>query len=222
VVSTKQKLILLLPPKTGSSSLVRLFMDAGVEFDRPVKKVSYPVYHLLLSEIREVYALSYEQLNTFSYIQMTRNPYQRAVSSWLHQMELTGKRESLDAHLNRVSNYRNLLPDKLDEFYAHFYDNPEHKDNSFKRRNWGGARFYFQQSWWNDLNIPFQTFKLEEISESTDELAKYCGLQLPSLKKIKKNRSQQLQSINYFQEQTTIDLIKHLYRQDFEKYNYDF
>lgn len=221
MVSTRHKLILLLPPKTGSSSFVRLFLDAGVTFDRPVRQVSFPVYHLLLSEIQYIFALSDEQIQTYRCVQITRNPYRRAVSAWLHQMELTGTRETFDAHVKRVSENRHLLPHNPDKFYSSFYGDPDHKQRSFKKGNWGGMRFYFQQQWWNDLEVPLRAFKLEELSESTLELAEYCQIDLPKMKKIKKNMTWQFPGFNYYSNNETVTQIQQLYQTDFQTFSYD-
>lgn len=222
MVSKKNKIILLLPAKTASNSVVKAFTDAGVQWSKPVKEVSYPVYHLLLSEISYIFDINKENLNEYTIIQITRDPYDRMISAWQHQMEITGIRLPLRQFLKKLQSLKSLLPSESDLFYSLFYDKAEHKVNSFKRGNWGGLRFYFEQTWHNDLHLNVHYIKLDDIANNLPDLSKLTGLRIDNFPHIKVNKSVRLKDFNYYSSDEERDIVKTLYINDFEKLGYGF
>lgn len=222
MVSKNDKIILLLPPKTGSKSFSGAFADAGVTFSKPVRDVPYPVYHLLLSEICHIFDIPVSELPQYKIIQVTRDPYDRMVSAWQHQMEITGIRMGLSDFLQKLSVVKSFLPHDTDSFYSRFYDDPDHKMKSFMKGNWGGLRFYFEQIWWNDLNQSVHYFKLEDLKVDVSGLSGLTGREFKRFPHIKVNKSIRLDGFNYYAGDIETNLVKELYNKDFKGLGYEF
>ncbi|WP_035805709.1 sulfotransferase family 2 domain-containing protein [Lunatimonas lonarensis] len=118
------------------------------------RQLPFPHYHLTLSELMYVHGLTEKSLSSYRIVQVVRNPLNRFVSAWKHQERILGKTMALQALLEKLAMYKCLLPDKWEEFYRNFYEDPQHREKSFARGNWGGLRFYMDQVDWNDVNRP--------------------------------------------------------------------
>ena len=220
MVIEKEKIILLLPPKTASNSLRKLLIDSGFHFRPPLRKVDYPVYHLTLSEICHVYNIPINQLESYKIIQIIRNPYDRFISAWFHQMDILKTKISIDALIEKLNQHIHLLPNEIDAFYEKFYGSITHKEKSFTRGNWGGLRFYFNQTYWNDLNAKVNYFKLEDLTDDIDPLSKLINYQLVNLPKIKVNSSTRADFNSYFNKEQKKQ-IQELFKEDFKDLGYD-
>jgi len=187
IISKKHKIILITPPKTGTHSITQYLKNGGIETDTLPNLVDYPIYHLTLSEICKVWTISYDDLNDYKILQCVRNPYNRIVSAWLHQMSILNDKITFIELLNKVKSYKYLLPYNINEFYISFYGNIEHKHKSFKMGNWGGLRFYFEQNWFNDVGANIRYFKLEDLKNSTEELSEYLNIKILPFPHINKN-----------------------------------
>lgn len=220
MIIEKEKLILLLPPKTASNSLRKLLIDSGFRFRPPLRKVDYPIYHLTLSEICYVYNIPMDQLSNYKIIQIVRNPYDRFISAWFHQMDILNKEMSLDNLIDKLNQNIHLLPVETDSFYENFYGSIKHKEKSFAIGNWGGLRFYFSQTYWNDLNAKVYYFKLEELTKDISPLSKLINFQLTNLPKIKVNSSTRTNFENYLNENQKKQ-IQRLFSDDFKILNYE-
>jgi len=220
MIIEKEKIILLLPPKTASNSLRKLFQDSGFHFRPPLRKVDYPVYHLTLSEISYVYNIPIDQLTNYKIIQIVRNPYDRFISAWFHQMDILKTEINLNDLIKKLNQYIHLLPSQSDSFYENFYGSIKHKEKSFARGNWGGLRFYFNQTFWNDLNAKIYYFKLEELTKDISPLSKLINFQLTDLPKIKVNSSTRSNFELYLNENQKKQIQK-LFTDDFKKLNYE-
>jgi hypothetical protein len=221
MVIDKEKIILLLPPKTASNSFRKLLLDSGFRFRPPMREVNYPVYHLTLSEICYVYKIPTDQIGTYKIIQIVRNPYDRFVSAWFHQMDILKTKISLDDLIERLNLYKHLLPNQIDDFYNRFYGNTSHKEKSFARGNWGGLRFYFNQCDWNDLNAKIHYFKLENLTENINPLSELINFKLADLPKIKVNSSTREDFTLYYTEKQKKS-IEELFINDFKNLDYEF
>ena len=73
-----KKIIFLLPPKTGSSSLAKMIKDNGFEFEM-VKTQLHP----FLSEIIEYHKI--QNISEYKIYQLCRNPFDRIISSFYFQ-----------------------------------------------------------------------------------------------------------------------------------------
>ena len=221
MIIEKEKIILLLPPKTASNSLRKLLMDSGFYFRPPLRKVDYPIYHLTLSEICYVYNIPIDQLTNYKIIQIVRNPYDRFISAWFHQMDILKTKMSLDELTEKLSRFKHLLPNETDTFYEKFYGSLKHKENSFAKGNWGGLRFYFNQTNWNDVNATVHYFKLEELTEDISSLSELINFKLDDLPKIKVNSSTRADFNNYYTDDQKKQ-VQELFNDDFKDLDYEF
>jgi hypothetical protein len=223
IVSKKHKIILITPPKTGTHSITSYIENSGIESEVPVNLVNYPIYHLTLSEICEVYDISYDDLDDFKILQCVRDPYNRMISAWSHQMNILGNRIDFTQVLNNVKKNKYLLPNSIDEFYVSFYGGIEHKNKSFKAGNWGGLRFYFEQNWFNDINANIKYFKLEDLQKSTKELSEYLNIEMLEFPHINKNINDVPESkYKLFYSNTQKDMVSEMYSNDIKMFNYEF
>lgn len=221
MISTKSKIIMLLPPKTATHSVQNCLYTAGVVYGTPVRHPNHPVYHLTLSEITYVFGLSKDELSEYKILQVTRNPFDRLVSAWVHQKEIVKKELSLGELIARLEEYKGLLPDHADDFYVSFYGSIAHKHESFRHRHWGGLRFWMDQVSWKDVEAPVRYFKLEDLTTSTAELSEFLGMKLPDLPKIKVNSVARSADFRGYYDDTLKDRAYQLYRNDFRNLGYE-
>lgn len=222
IVSKRHRVILITPPKTGTHSITSYIKNSGIESETPVNLVNYPVYHLTLSEICKVYDISHSDLNHFKILQCVRDPYNRIVSAWLHQMAILNREIDFTQLLSNVRKNKHLLPDKVDKFYISFYGDIEHKNKSFKTGNWGGLRFYFEQNWFNDINADVKYFKLEDLQKSTKELSEYLNIKVLEFPHINKNtRGIPEYEYKLFYSNIQKDMVSEMYNNDIKMFNYE-
>ena len=221
IVSKTDKIILITPPKTGTHSITKYLKESISSESSPVIKVQYPVYHLTLSEICYVFNIKLEDLKNYKIIQCVRNPYARASSSYFHQIELKAMNLTFKQLLEKVKDLKYLLPYNLDEFYIKFYGDINYKYSCFINNHWGGARFYYEQSWFNDLKVDnVAYFKLEDLSINPEPLSSFLGIQNTKFPYINKNE----RSINYKEvyDTNSVAIVKELYYNDLKQFNYEF
>jgi hypothetical protein len=223
VISKKNKIILITPPKTGTHSINQYLKNGGIETDTPTNFVEYPIYHLTLSEICNVYNISNNDLSDYRILQCVRNPYNRMVSAWRHQMLILRQKTKFVELLNKVKNHKQLLPNNVDEFYKLFYGSIEHKHKSFQIGNWGGLRFWFEQNWFNDVNANVKYFKLENLKYSTEELSDYLHIKILKFPHINKNNNGIDESdYKLFYTDVETNLVNKMYINDIKLFDYEF
>lgn len=221
IVCKKNKIILITPPKTGTYSITRYLMDNDIYNSLPVNPSNYPIYHLTLSEICNVYDISDEELSNFKILQCVRNPYDRMVSAWLHQTRILNKNLSFYELICMVDENKYLLPNNIDEFYSSFYDDINYKKKSFIKGNWGGLRFYFEQAWFNDVKANVNYFKLENLKNSTAELSKFLGIETKEFPHINKNLERNI-DYNLYYDDKKKDMVTKMYKNDIKLFDYEF
>jgi hypothetical protein len=136
-------------------------------------------------------------------------------------MKIINMKLSFEEFLEKIKELKYLLPHNLDEFYINFYGDINHKYNSFKNNNWGGARFYYDQIWFNDLNVDnIKYFKLEDLSLDTTPLSTFLDIQTDVFPHINKNKI----SIDYktLYTESSISIVDVLYKNDLKYFNYEF
>jgi hypothetical protein len=221
-ISKKNKLIFLLPPKTGSTSLKWCLTSSKILCDSIIETPNHPTIHLLLSETLKAYNINIDELSQYKIIQITRNPYNRFVSAVYHQNIITKTPYTLSEYLEKLNKYLYLIPNNQDLFYKNFYGTILHKENNFKKNEWGGLRFWFKQEWWNDIGADINYFKLESITENLEELSEFINIKLSNFSYIRPGDSDRNNKYEkYFDEDTRINFEK-LYSSDIEKFNYKF
>lgn len=214
------KFIFLLPSKTGSSSLRSLFFSFDFKKRPDFRRLNFPHYHLTISEIAYVYGLDSGNLKRYKKIQIVRNPISRFVSAWKHQERILGDKIQIDDLLEKLLRFKSLLPHQWEEFYLKFYEDPQHKEKSFEKGNWGGLRFYMDQVDWNDLNLDVHYFKLEDLSNDITPLADLLQLPLQPLPMV--NIGKYNFEGNSSLTSTQKELIFKLFEKDFKKFDYGF
>ena len=221
-ISKKNKLIFLLPPKTGSTSLQSCLVSSNILCDSIIETPNHPTIHLLLSETLKAYNIKIDELNQYKIIQVIRNPYDRFVSAVYHQNIITKKNYTVSEYLEELNKYLHLLPNNQDLYYEKFYGTILHKEINFKKNEWGGLRFWFKQEWWNDIGADINYFKLESISKNLEELSEFINIKLVDFPYIRPGSSYRNNKYEkYFNETTRVDFEK-LYSSDIEKFNYEF
>jgi hypothetical protein len=214
VVSFKEKLIFLTPPKCSTYSLNKFLVDVNITLDEPINYPQHPFYHPTLKEITKAYNI--DKLEDYKIIQITRNPYDRFISSYIHEQNLLKKSLDLDYYISQVEQFKYLLPNNINEFYKSFYQTLEYRNFYYKENSWGGLRFYFEQNWWNDLNTNISFFKLEDI--------KYDSFNLCNLLKRNLISYPQINKLNYspiYLSKIQKEKIYNIFREDFKIFNYE-
>jgi hypothetical protein len=190
MVNKEKKVIVLMPPKTASNSIKHSFRESGNLFDKFKKSYSQPKLHLYLSELVEVFKI--EDLSEYKVIQIVRNPYDKYISSYFHQMKSVNKAKADIPFKNfDIYNFTIWLSDclKSDDFEKMFYGDNKFLKNAKKRGTWGGSRLYKNQTDWNDVEgIKTKYFKLEDISKDITPLNKYLGFDINPLPKVNVNK----------------------------------
>jgi hypothetical protein len=223
IVSKKNKIILITPPKTGTHSITQYLKNGGIENEIPNNFVNYPIYHLTLSEICNVYNISNNDLNNYKILQCVRNPYNRMVSAWRHQLIILNKKIKFMELLKKIKDHKHLLPNDIDEFYKSFYSSIEHKNKSFRNGNWGGLRFYFEQNWFNDVNANIKYFKLEDLKHSTEELSNYLHIKTLKFPHINKNNdNMDASDYKLFYTDVEKNMVNKMYMNDIKLFGYEF
>ena len=223
IVSESKKIILITPPKCGTHSIVKYLNDANIKTDKSTINVNYPAYHLTLSEICKVYDIKHSDLNNFKILQCVRNPYNRIVSAWIHQMIILNKKIDFLKFLNKLKETKYLLPNNIDDFYVNFYGNIRHKEKSFEKRNWGGLRFYFEQNWFNDIDANVEYFKIETLKTSTELLSNFLNIETKPFPHENKNQfNKEEHSYNEFYNDNSFNIVTEMYKTDVKLFNYEF
>lgn len=215
VVDNNKKVIILTPSKCSTYSLKTFLEELGFNFNPPRIKDNSLFYHATLKEICYGYWIPPNALKDFKIIQITRNPYDRLISAFFSQKLLYPFLPNFQKFLSNLHYTKYLLPEFGDKFYSTFYGDLAYKFESLKNNNWGGLRFYWEQNFWNDLNTPVQTFKLEEISKDSSSLCNYLNVPHKPYPKI---NSKNYPKVTLTQDEK--NLIYDLYYRDFQKYNY--
>lgn len=222
MVSKEQKIIFLLPPTTASNSLNQTLLSNGFEpspqnEDYPIKKI-----HLKLDEIMERYGI--ESLDGYKVIQVSRDPYDRIISGYYHQMRIFTNPDVIGdivisgytfdqflVHLSSTINSENFIED--------FYGDSSFVNYAISSKNtWGGTRFYHTQTSWKNVECDFYHFKLEDLTNNITPLSNLINLSLTPLEPINVNPL----SIDYEQHKTESNklIIETLFADDFETFSY--
>jgi hypothetical protein len=182
MVDIENKLIILMPPKTASNSIRQTLQKQGLKFSLPIKKTNSPLIHLKLKEIVDLFEIG--NLQEYKIFQIVRNPYERFISSYFHQMRILNNMRSvkfIDFNLNQFSKHLQSTIGS-ENFLKNFYGDTSFIERSIKNGvSWGGSRLFDTQSSWKNLNCDITYFKLEEVSVNIQPISDFLKIPLPKL-----------------------------------------
>jgi hypothetical protein len=223
MISKTQKIIFLDPPKTASNSLSNNLNNNGFIEDSQNNTYLTPKIHLKLDEIMVAYDI--ESLDGYKVIQVTRNPYDKIISGYYHQIRIFNQPDfesnipisgyTFDqflVHLNSTINSENFIED--------FYGNSTHINYVIEnKKSWGGTRFYQTQSSWKNVDCNFYHFKLEDLTNDITPLSNLINLPLSPLYQINLNP----ENIDYETHKTPQNklIIQNLFSEDFDNFGYE-
>lgn len=217
MLSKKHKVIFLMPPKTASQSLRESLLDSSIVFD---KIQCRPNIHLTLSELMKEFKISESQLSEYKIVQLTRDPYQRFISSYLHQMRLLPARvpdikirgmsiDTFSEHLTKCIFKVNFL--------NCFYGNTSFIERKIASgKNWAGTRAFMAQTDWNDVGADVKYFKLDDLKDGMDPISDYLGIYLPDMpmKNVSEEKTADLYS------ETVASAVSYIFDIDFQILGY--
>lgn len=223
MVSKTQKIIFLLPPKTASNSIIINLLENNFErFPNPKK---YPVekIHLKLDEIMDRYYI--DSLDGYKVIQISRNPYDRMISGYYHQIRIFEESDVIGnisisghtfddflSHLNETINSENFIED--------FYGDSSFVNQAISNKaTWGGTRFYQTQTSWKNVECDYYHFKLEDLTNDITPLSNLINLPLTPLEPININP----ENVDYEIHKTPQNklIIQNLFSEDFDNFGYE-
>ena len=216
MVSKRDKIIVLSPAKTASISLEKYLLDSDVVFSDAINLPPHPTLHLTLSELCRMHNILPYELIDYKIIQIVRNPYARFVSAFEHQNRIIKTPITFEKLISKLLDYKYLLPNNMDEFYHSFYE-MGWLQTSFQYGNWGGIRFWYEQSWYNDLNANVKYFKLEDLQTDISPLSNYLNLNSTEFPTENKFITKDWES--YYTNETK-SMVSKLYDKDLKLFNY--
>lgn len=186
--SSDKKFILLLPPKTASTSISNAFLRSGIKFNTSHKILDYPIFHLKLSEMCEWHEL--DNIDEYKVLQFTRNPYHRFVSSYYQLLRITSGNTNLKFYgMNFKEFVYHLDESKSSENFtkSFFGDDSHYHENIRLKKNWSGIRMFDEQVSYNDLNNKINYFKIENTLNDMSLVSELIGSQINIVNNLNKN-----------------------------------
>jgi len=188
-VSLDKKFIILFPPKTASTSIQSAMNKTGIKFDFGKKELEYPIFHLKLSELCEWHGLT--NIEDYTIIQFTRNPYHRFVSSYYQLMRHEiGNNTSLSFYgmkFKEFTQHINKSKQSNDFIKTFFGDESYYYDNLKLKKHWSGVRLFEEQVSWNDLTKKIHYFKIEDVFSDMSSVSELLGCGVIPIENTNKN-----------------------------------
>lgn len=223
-----KKIIFLLPPKCGTTSLLTLLSNLpNISSNVSLRNTR----HTLLSRVVKSNNLQ-DTIQDYKIYQLCRNPLDRLVSSFYFYSNQFG----VQRFLNQTQTYKNgefkltkelNFTNTMEVFLPHLHllaNSPNHKDYpaySGKKFFHGFFMFFSPQSMWNDLDMDVEYIKLEDLKKNTSILSsifkKDFQHEFPSANVNKKRPSQPY--LEMFTKKT-LELAYKAYEQDFKILKY--
>jgi len=215
LISQKEKIIFLTPPKTGGSSIYKCLIDSGIEVD------TYAYRYLFLSEILDIFDIN--DIGGYKIFQVTRNPYTRFCSVYYNQIKVIKKiflNGLDDMSLPEFTQHFLESLNSEGNFIDNFYGDREFIEGSIKpQKHWGGARGLLSQTQWNDLGLDVKFLKMETISKDMFELSNHLDIYLQDMELLNANPKNVLYEDILTPE--IKDIVREIYTEDFKMLGYD-
>lgn len=219
MIDKNKKLIVLMPPKTGSNSVRVLLNQLGYVFFKNSIQTS-PQVHLKLDEIVKQYDVT--DLSSYKIIQVVRNPYYRFVSSFFFQKKIVPLNFTVNFRDYSLEEFSSLLlsSKKSNDFIKNFYGDDSYVNYCIQNGiSWGGTRFYDNQIGWNNLGVEVNYFKLEDLSLNVSKLEDFLSTSIDKLP-IVNSQSLNLDYLSLITP-TVKDVVVELFREDFDNFDYE-
>jgi hypothetical protein len=187
-VSLDKKLIILFPPKTASTSIQSAMNKTGIKFNFGKKKLEYPIFHLNLSELCDCHVLT--NIEDYTSIQFTRNPYYRFISSYYQLIRISPNNEKITFH---GMNFKEFVfhIDKCkssENFIENFFgDDSHYYENLRTKKSWSGVRMFDEQIAHNDLGVKIHYFKIEDLSNNLKIVSNLISSEIGPVYNLKRN-----------------------------------
>jgi hypothetical protein len=217
MISKKDKLIFLMPPKTASTSLTNTLKKSGISFLFP-NQVTSPLSHLKLDEIIKIYDV--HNLAEYKILQIVRDPYQRFISAYFQLMKIIHNVDNIKFKNYELNQFTKHLYEskKSENFITNFFGNTSFVENKIKNNEgWGGTRLFDTQISWKNLDCEITYFKLEDISRDVSSLSNLINLPINSFDFLnstgKKNHLEMI-------DEEMKRIINELFYDDFKSFQY--
>jgi len=188
MISTEKKIILLMPPKTASTSIGDAFRNSGIVFDQSNKIVAYPIFHPRISEICEIHDIINPE--EYKVIQFTRNPYYRFVSAYYHSLRAIPNNKNIVFkdfnfkefvfHIDKCKSSENFIK----EFFG---DDSHYYENLRKKKSWSGVRMFDEQIMHNDIGSKINYFKIENLSKNLKIVSDLISIEIRPVRNLNRN-----------------------------------
>lgn len=221
MVLKEKKILFLLPSKTGSSSLVKMFKDYDIPFTlTPQKK------HPLLSELLELNNI--QDFYNYKIYQICRNPIDRMVSSYYFQRQIIKDKDKYKNFFNLdfnqfiklITDNQHHLPNHINRFCMNVFNDVNFSKS--KAPTAYGVRFYLPQTKWNDIGAKINYLKLEDLIKDCSIISKILNINanfiFPHRNKTKNKPT--TSSISLYSIES-LELLKKTYQEDFKQLQYD-
>jgi hypothetical protein len=217
MIDKNKKLIVLMPPKTASTSTTWMLENLGYVFSLKTKIV-YPRSHMKLSEILDMYNVN--NFDEYKVMQIVRNPYHRFVSAFYFYKKIIPIDYNPTFKNYNFLDFSNHLyqSKKTDNFVKNFYGDELYVNRCIRNGiSWGGTRLHDTQLSWDDVGVDVKYFKMETLSSDVSELESY--LETP-IKKFPRLNSQNLQNYKSLITPEIKQIVTELFDEDFNKFDY--
>jgi mannose/fructose/N-acetylgalactosamine-specific phosphotransferase system component IIB len=217
MISKKDKFIILMPPKTASTSLSNTLRKTNISFSIPNEFIS-PLSHLKLDEIVKIYNV--EKLEEYKILQVVRNPYQRFISAYFQLMRITDNVENIKFKNYNLNKFTKHLYDskKSENFLKNFYGDTSFVETQIKNNaGWGGSGLFDTQLSWKNIDCKVTYFKLENISNDISPISNFINLPINSLDLL--NSTGNKNYLNLIDDEMKL-IIKDLFDEDIKSFQY--
>ena len=221
MVLKEKKILFLIPSKTGSTSLVKMFRNHDIPFTlTPQKK------HPLLSELLELNNI--QDFYNYKIYQICRNPIDRMVSSYYFQRQIIKNKDkyknffnlNFNQFIKLITNNVQHLPNHVNRFCMNVFNDVNFTNS--KSPTGYGTRFYLPQTKWNDTGAKVNYLKLEDLVKDCSIFSKILNVDInfsfphSNITK-KKPPTPPLDLYNT----ESLKLLKKIYQEDFKQLQYD-
>lgn len=118
-ISTKKKFIFLARPRTGSTTCRNVVQPHADIIGVHISKITddFPFYnHIPARELKQLFEDRNMEWDAYKKFCFARNPYDRIVSLYHHNIWMTGKEKSFEDYVNKIVDPKRILTVSLENF----------------------------------------------------------------------------------------------------------